>query len=397
MIPQRLKDQWRTDRARISVIAALFAMVAINQIGTGILFALIPVKLAADGHPASAAGMISTAFSIGFIAGCLMAPRIIAALGSNRAPVALALFNATLAILHWMFPDPWTWALLRGVAGLSTASYFVLVESWLAEQSTQKSRGLIFGVYMVMNRAAFAFGQILLALADPANLTWLFLVAAVAYLLAPLARPSGAHGPPAMTPPSLQSYFDLPRHAPAAAAGALMHGLVFTAGPGLLPKWGVDVGVSVGVIAMALFALQMGGLILQLPISYASDKFDRRTIMAFSAIVTAAASLLISIVEPGKGVLWFAVILVFGGFSSSLYSLAAAHANDLAGPERRVAWVSSLMLIWGTGSAVGPLAASLLMDWRGSQTLWTYSMAVSLAGALFLIWRKAIRPARRGR
>lgn len=395
MIPQRFKDHWQTDRARLTVIAALSAMVAINQVGTGILFALIPVKLAADGYPASAAGIISTAFSIGFITGCLIAPRIILALGSNRAPVALALFNASLALLHWMFPGPWTWALLRGIAGLSTASYFVLVESWLAEQSTQANRGIVFGIYMVMNRAAFAFGQILLALANPADLTWLFLFAAVAYLLAPLARPRGAHGPPPMTPPSLQSYFDLPRHAPAAAAGALMHGLVFTAGPGLLPKWGVDVGVTVSTIAMALFALQMGGLILQLPISFASDKLDRRIIMAFSAIMTAAAALLISTLEPGQGALWFLAILVFGGFSSSLYSLSAAHANDLAGPERRVAWVSSLMLIWGTGSAIGPMAASLLMDWRGSQMLWTYAMVVSLAGALFLMWRKAIRPARR--
>jgi MFS family permease len=395
MIPRKIKDFQKTDPARVAVVAALMSMVAINQIGTGILFALIPVKLAADGHPATAAGFISTAFSIGFMIGCLIAPRVLVMLGAGRAPVALALFNATLAILHWMFPGPLTWALLRGVAGLSTASYFVLVESWLAEQSTQDNRGVVFGVYMVMNRAAFAFGQILLAFADTANLTWLFLCAATAYLVAPIARPRGALGPPPMTPPTLRGYFELPLHAPAAAAGALMHGLVFTAGPGLLPKWGVDVGVSVGVIATALFALQMGGLLLQLPVSFVSDKLDRRVTMAFAAIMTAAMSLLIATLAPGQGVLWFVALLVWGGFSSSLYSLSAAHANDLAGPERRVAWVSSLMLIWGTGSALGPLVASLLMDWRGSQMLWTYAMVVSLAGAVFLMWRTIVRPSRR--
>ena len=392
MIPAALKVLWRNDRERIVVVAALLAMVGINQLGTGMLFALIPVKLAADGYPASAAGIISTVFSICFMAGCIVGPRIAAWIGPSRTPAVLAGVNALLALLHWAFPGPVTWALFRGLGGLTTATYFVLIESWFAAQTTPATRGLVFGLYMTMNRLAFALGQIVLAWVAPSAIMQLFLVSAVAYLISPLARPRGADTAPSMRSPSLSSYLELPRIVPASAAGALMHGLVFGSAPGLVPKWGVDAGVGVDVIAKALTAVQLGGLFLQLPVSYASDRFERRTVMAFVCTMTALSSLALLWMPAKATWLWFAMLFLWGGFSSTLYSLSAAHANDHAAPEQRVAWVSSIMLLWATGAAIGPLIASLAMDWHGTNMLWVYSCVVSVVIGVFLLWRKVVRP-----
>jgi MFS family permease len=392
MMPAALRALWRHDRARMLVILALLAMVAINQLGTGLLFSLIPVKLAADGYPASAAGIISTTFSVGFIVGCLTAARIIGSVGPERMLIGLGVFNAAMALLHWALPGPYSWALFRGIGGVTTASYFVLVESWLASQTTAETRGIVFGLYMVMNRLAFALGQIVLAYVDASRLLSLFWVAAAAYLLAPFARPRLMSSAPPMTRPSLANFFELPRLAPAAAAGALMHGLIFGSAPGLIPKWGAQLGISIDRVAIALALVQLGGLLVQLPVSYASDHIERRTIMAAAAFSTTMLSLLLLWMSPASGIIWFAAILLWGGVSATLYSLAAAHANDLAQPEQRVAWVSSLMLLWATGAAVGPLVASLLMDSYGVNQLWTYAASVSGAIGLFLVWRKVIRP-----
>jgi MFS family permease len=392
MLPASLKTLWLNDRTRLAVITALLAMVAINQAGTGLLFALIPVKLAADGYPASAAGAISTVFSICFLVGCVVGPRIIGWFGAYRTPVVLAGFNALLALLHWAFPGLVTWSLFRGAGGVATATYFVLIECWLASQTTPATRGLVFGFYMVMNRLAFAFGQLIIAFVDPSSLMQLFLVSALAYLVSPLLRPRATGAIPTMTSPSLATYLELPRLVPAAAAASLMHGLVFGSVPGLVPKWGVDAGIGVGAIAEALVAMQLGGLVMQLPISYASDRLERRTVMAAVALGTAITSLVVLQMSVETRWTWLAVMFLWGGFASTLYSLAAAHANDLAPPEKRVAWVSSIMLLWGTGAALGPLVASLLMDWRGTPTLWTYSAVVSAAIGSFMMWRKAVRP-----
>ncbi len=392
MTDNSLRAVLTRDRATLAVVAALFLMVTVNQLGTGILSAVIPVRLAAEGHSASAAGAISTVFSAFFLVGCLAGPRIIGHLGTSRTLLAVGAINAILAVLHWAFPGPFAWSMLRGIAGLSTATYFVLVESWVASQTTAETRGLIFGVYMVLIRLAFAIGQLIIAFVDPASITSLFLVAAAIYCVSPLFRPRTTASSPPPTRLALSSYLDLPRHAPAAAAAALTHGLLFATVPGLLPKWGVDAGISVGAIATTLAVIQIGGLMLQLPLSFISDKIERRTIMAFAAIGAAAVSVTILNLPTEATGLWLFLMLLWGGFASSLYSLGLAHASDIAPPEQRVAWISSQMLIWGIGAMVGPMIAATCMDLFGTRVLWTYGLVVSLGMGLFFLWRKIVRP-----
>ena len=391
-MPKRLKELWHDESQRFVIIVSILAMVAVNQIGTGLLFALIPVKLAFDGYPASAAGFVSTTFSLCFLVGCLVGPRIIAIIGPARTPYVIGGFNATLALLHWLFQGPITWAMFRGAGGFATATYFVLIECWLAAQSTPSTRGVVFGCYMVMNRLAFAVGQFIIALVSPTMLTQLFLVSVGAYLTSPLLRPRAATAMPTMNTPSFATYLEVPRFVPAAAAGTLMHGMVFGTVPHLVPKWGVDAGISVGAIAQALTAMQLGGLVLQLPVSYASDRFERRSVMALASFATAALSIAVLVTPSEPRWLWLFLMFLWGGFASTIYSLAAAHANDLAPPEKRVGWVSSMMLLWGLGAAIGPIVASLAMDWRGTASLWIFATFVSTVIGLFLLWRKTVRP-----
>lgn len=383
------------DRARTAVIASLFVMLAINQLGTGIVSAVIPVRLAAEGHSASAAGAVSTVFSACFLIGCLIGPRIVAELGVARTLYAVAVLHACLAVLHWLLPGPLAWSILRGVAGLVTATYFVLVESWVASQTTTETRGLVFGIYMVVMRLAVALGQFIIALFDPASLSALFLLAAVVFLVSPMFRPQGdgaATSPPPSAGASLLSYLDLPRHAPAAAAAAFSHGVLFATVPGLMPKWGIDVGLSVGEVATLLAVVQLGGLFLQLPISYASDRFDRRTIMAFASLSAALVSVAILKLPVDGAWARLFLVLAWGGFTSSLYSLGMAHANDIAPPEQRVAWVSSQMLIWSCGAMAGPVMAAACMDVFGPRALWIYALGASLLLGIFFVWRKVVRP-----
>lgn len=217
-------------------------------------------------------------------------------------------------------------------------------------------------------------------------------MSSLAYLVSPLLKPRAKVDVPIMSSPNLANYLELPKLAPAAAAAAAVHGLVFGSVPGLIPKWGVDTGVSVALIGQALSVMQVGGVFMQLPLSLASDRFDRRLVMALACFATAAISLLLLQVPTSSRFLWLTLMFLWGGFASTLYSLASAHAGDLAPPERRVAWVSSIMLIWGSGATLGPLVASLLMDSRGSSLLWSYAAAVSMVTGAFLVWRKIIRP-----
>ena len=378
--------------SRSAVIPLLLLTLVIYNVGTGILAALVPVRLAQSGFPASVVGLVSTGFSLGFLAGCLMAPMAIGIVRPRYAIICFASLNAAAAVTLWLWTDPLVWSIARAVAGFGTASLFVLIEAWLAAQSTPKNRGAVFGIYMAIFRLTFMAGQTLLAFVDPRHGA-LFLVAALAYVLGPLASMLIKSQPPRINQAERPSLLELPRLAPAAAAGSLFHGVVTTTGPALFPIYGLAHGLSAREVVIFLATMQFGGLALQLPLALASDRMERRTMMAGIASATALVSLLFLL--PVAADLTGLLILAFlwGGAPAAIYSIAAAHANDLAGDSRRIAWASSLLLIWGIGAATGPLAASLLMDLMGSASLFSFTALAGVATTLFLVWRKLTRRA----
>jgi len=377
----------------VPVLVLLFMTTVLHQIGSGILLALIPLRIAIEGLPASVAGIISSAFSVGFIVGCLIAPAIITRLGVTRAIISFTAVNATAAALLWAFPSPVVWGLSRLLAGGAVASFFVVIEAWLAASATIANRGRVLGVYMVMNRLAFMVAQALFVWIDP-RADALFAVVVVVYLLSSMPQTAARETAPPIPRKNLAGLLDLPRHVPAAAAGILGHGLMTAVGPALLPSFGVSVGLTSAQNAMALVALQLGGLCLQMPVALLGDRYGRRQVMACAAGGTAVLSLLILVLSnAGVGLPLLLVLLaLWAGLPTSTYSLAAAHANDRTTDAERVTLSSALLLMWGIGAAAGPLIASLAMDWLGAGSLFGFTAIVGVLLAAFLAWRGTVRP-----
>jgi MFS family permease len=381
----------------LGAIPLLLLTLCVYQAGTGILAALVPVRLAQEGFNASVVGLVSTGFSLGFLAGCLSAPTVIAALNPRYVIAIFASANALVAIGMWLAEShPLFWAIARGIAGFGTATLFVQFEAWLAAETSPGNRGTVLSIYMLINRLVFMAGQITLAFTDTRNGA-LFLVPAVAYLLGALPSLRIPGAPPRIPAGERPSLLELPRLAPAAAAASLVHGLVTTAGPALFPIYGLAQGRTVGEIAFALAAIQCGGMLLQLPLGVISDHFERRAVMAVMACATGLFSLPFLFSADFSLPVLLLMVALWGGAPAVIYSLAAAHANDLAGDSRRIAWTSSLLLIWGIGAAAGPLAASLMMDWLGPRALFGFSAAIGFAGTLFLLWRRRVRLPKPGR
>jgi MFS family permease len=371
---------------------AAYLVIVINQSGTGLLFALVPLRLATEGFPASTAGLVSTAFSIGFIAGCLAGPAVARLLGSRRAMIVFGICNALAALALWATSDIAVWVAARGLAGFGTASLFTLLETWLAALASEANRGRMFALYMVINRITFSAAQMTIAAIGSVP-DALMLVAVVAYLLAPLPAQVATHPPPSLAGRSAYGLFDLARIAPAAAAASFCHGIVTVAAPGLFPVLGIAEGWPVASVALALVALQIGGLGTQALMIAISDRFDRRQTLIAISLATALAGAALAATFPSLPLPVALVLLaLWGGLPSALYSVGAAHANDLADEGRRLAWSSSMLLLWGVGAASGPLVASLVMDATYPRALIWFTAGLSVALALVIAWRRRRRP-----
>jgi MFS family permease len=77
--------------------------------------------------------------------------------------------------------------------------------------------------------------------------------------------------------------------------------------------------------------------------------------------------------------------VLFGAFVFTLYSLAAATANDMVSAEQRVQVAGALLITYGAGAVSGPIIAGQFMTRLGPQGLFYYFALVSLMLASFAI------------
>jgi MFS family permease len=77
---------------------------------------------------------------------------------------------ASVAILaHSLFVNPFTWFLLRVVTGISMASIYTIAESWLNDRSSNKNRGSVLSIYMVILYGSMGIGMFFLNFSKPEN------------------------------------------------------------------------------------------------------------------------------------------------------------------------------------------------------------------------------------
>jgi MFS family permease len=137
----------------------------------------------------------------------------------------------------------------------------------------------------------------------------------------------------------------------------------------------------------------LGGLILQWPVGRLSDRFDRR-IMLIIVVFAVAAACVAMAQAAHHGIGWlYAIGMVYGGLSFTIYSIANAHANDLAKPDQLVQTASGLLIAYGVGAIAGPVIAAFIMGQLGSQTMFYYSGTIAALLGTFALYRMLRRPA----
>ena len=94
----------------------------------------------------------------GYFAGLLLSsivtPRIVQSVGHIRVFAAFASVVSTAVLLIPLWVQPTWWFLMRFVAGLCTSGLFIVCESWLNSVSTNKNRGQLLSIYMIVTYAA---------------------------------------------------------------------------------------------------------------------------------------------------------------------------------------------------------------------------------------------------
>jgi MFS family permease len=374
---------------------ALFVGLGLLLSGAGLFATVVGIRVETDGFPTVAIGLIVAAYYLGFLAGSRLTLIALGTVGHIRVYAALASVLGAVILTAGMVVHPAAWLLLRLLAGACLAGQYVVAESWLNQLATNANRARILSIYTLVTVVAYGVGQLSVGLVDPETLT-AFGLATVLISLAvtPVALSEDA-APPILTVPARMPLRELVALVPTGVVTSVLVGMAHGAFIGLAAVYATRSGLGKSEIGVFVAMPTLGSLLLQVPISSASDEIDRRLVGALTATAAAGAATVLLVAGPDTW-LGFAAMAAIGGATYPLYSIAGAYTNDWVPAEQLTAAASQLVVLYGAGAFVGPFVASVVMDVVGDAGfVWT-TIATHVLIAVYLAarvaqWKPSVR------
>ena len=370
----------------LSVYSLLLA-IGILLLGSGLLGTLVGLRASIESFSNTIIGIIMSAFFVGYVIGAYICPRLVRDVGHIRAFSVLAAIVAVAMIIHGLIIDPYVWWILRIISGICVVGLYMIVESWLNSLiKTHPKRGRIFSIYMMTTLVALGAGQYLLLIYGAVQLAS-FALGAIFFILSliPIAvtrlpQPSQVAIPKMMLSKLL-------KQAPLGTIGAFASGTVSGAFWGMGALYAKGLGFDDTWIAIFLSSVIAGGVLLQYPIGHRSDTHDRRLVLVVVAIIAAVIACVTYFVPPDNRLIFFTLVVLYGGFSFSIYSLSVAHTQDQIEIENVMDATRTLLLFNGVGAAIGPILAGIVMQLAGSAALMLFfGLILGLLG-IFAVYR----------
>lgn len=373
-----------------SVSLLLFSQILLLT-GHGMQLTLLPLRAQLEGFTLTEIGLTSTAYFAGFTAGCIATPMVARRAGHIRSFAILASLASAFILVFPLWPEFWPWLALRFGAGWCIAGLYTLMESWLNERASNTNRGMVMGIYTLINMTMIMAGQMLINLAD-INGAVLFAVASILFsaALVPVALSADAPAPIRSVRIRLGMLWNISH---VACIGSVLAGAATGAFWGLGPVYATDSGLNTFQITLFIAAAVAGGALSQLPLGRLSDHYDRRIVVLGAAATASAIALMLALLPSLPALPLIALSFLFGAFVMPLYALAVAHANDRANPEDFVIIGSGVLMLFGAGSALGAPLAGLLMGQLGNGGLFAFISAALLLLLIGVARRRRVRSA----
>jgi len=371
-------------------LATILLGMGMLLLGNGLFSTLTALRMTHEGFASATIGIVIACHSVGFAAACLTSRQIIDAVGHIRTFAAFASLLAVCTLAFSVVPDQFAWIALRLIFGYSSATVFMVGESWLAGAASPESRGKVFAIYMVVNKGGFGLGQLLLILGDPTGDRLFMLTAALyALCLIPLAL-AKTEGPRHLGRDRL-GIRALYRLSPVGVVGAVTAGVTNSSLIGLGPVFATGQGLTVAQVSLFMAAFLAGSLALQIPVGRLSDRLDRRSVLLGVVLSTAAACIAMATFTPADIFVLLVLSATVGGLSATVYPLAMTHTTDFSSKEQMVSVHAGLLLSFAAGASTGPVVASLAMGRIGPEALFAFTAAVNIAFAGFTVYRMTRR------
>ncbi|SEN32653.1 Predicted arabinose efflux permease, MFS family [Paracoccus alcaliphilus] len=359
------------------------------MVGNGMQGTLLGIRGDIEGIPTFEMSVVMAGYYGGFLLGSLTVPGMIKTVGHVRVFAALGSLISAILIVFAVWPNWMFWTVLRFLIGFCFCGVYVTAESWLNAGSTNETRGQALSVYMIMQMLGIVSAQFLLNVSDPAGFL-LFVIPSVLVSLAFTPILLNAQPAPEFDTIQRMSFRELYHASPLGCVGIFLMGGVFAALAGMSSVWAAAVGMSVAEISLFVAGIYAGGLVMQYPVGWISDRYDRRKLVLLLGGFGVLTVVWVVVAQPGVAGLVVAGLLM-GGMANPIYALLLAYTNDYLDQSDMAAASAGLLFIYGVGSMGGPLITGWLMNVIGPDGYWVHMGVLLALMVIYASWRMTRR------
>ena len=261
---------------------ALFAGIGIMMVAHGLQGNLMGVRSVIEDFNVVTTGIFMSGYYVGYFFGSQTTPILISKVGHIRVFAAFASMASLSVLIVVVFINPVVWTIARFITGLSLVSCFIVAESWLNDRATNKNRGQLLSIYMIILFVGLGIGMLLLNVGSPKNYEPFILVSLLmsAALVPILLTKRSA---PKFKKIGTISIKELYKISPLGTVSSFCTGAIHSALFSLSAVYAATVKFTIFEISILLFIITISGALSQAPIGYISDKFDRRLIIIIAS------------------------------------------------------------------------------------------------------------------
>ena len=361
--------------------ALLFGMFLL-MLGNGLQGTLLGVRGSIEGMSPQTMSWVMTGYFVGFLFGSQLTPNMIRRVGHVRVFAALGSLVSACLILYAAWTNPYFWFLLRIIVGFCFSGIYVVAESWLNDSSSNETRGQTLSAYLIVQMMGIVLAQAVLNFADPSGYMLFIIISVVVSLsFAPILL-SVSPAPQFQTSKRM-TLSQLWSISPLGVVGQFFLGAIFAALFGMASVYGTERGLTVKDISLFVAAIYFGGMILQYPIGWVSDRMDRRVLIF---IVCSIGTFFSFAANLSDSFIWLLIVaFIIGGVSNPLYSLYIAYTNDYLEHDDMASASGGLIFLTGIGAIFGPSIVGWLLDAYGAASyFWFIGSVMAIMGSYAL-------------
>ncbi len=354
------------------------------MLGNGLQGTLTSWRASFEGFSPSTTGLIMTTYYVGFLGGSIYTPKLIQDVGHIRVFAALASLASAAVLVQIILITPTSWLFMRLLTGFCFAGTYVIVEGWLNAGATNKTRGQVLSLYMIISFGGLAGGQFLMKVANPEHFE-LFILSSVLLSFALVPVLIAKTQAPDLIENEAMGVKKLAKISPAGVAGIFISSIAQGAMFGMGAVYAVQAGMNISQVALFMGAFIVLGALSQWPMGWLSDQIDRRIVIVLASF--GAVLLCIILFKLPVDNDYFIVAYGFlGAMILPIYSIAVAHTNDRLKPEQMTNASSTIVLLYGIGATIGPITVGYILKIYGNSAYFVYLALVNLVAALTVIY-----------